>query len=372
MITETEQKYLDSVEEHGGIRAAAKALGVHPSTVWHAIQRAKKHARTDPSAHETGAPAGYSLKGVSTLVDRDGKVRAQWIKTRQDQEDRLEAVREALAEITETHAGRLAPLGPPAGVDSDLLAVYPVPDAHIGMYAWAAEAGADFDLRIAEETYAQTQDRLLQSAPRAHRALFVDLGDFMHIDNAQFRTERAGNVLDADSRFAKVVQVAIRLKRRMIDRLLQRHAEVDVWSLAGNHDENTSLALAIAFEAIYEREPRVTISTDPSRFRMLEYGIGLIGAAHGHTSSLKTLPGLMAAQWPEAWGRTQQRIWYTGHVHHDSLQEHPGCLVETLRTASPRDAWTAGRGYLSGRDLKCDVWHKTEGRIARLIQRVAG
>lgn len=369
--TPTQQKYLDAVERYGSIAAAARALGVSRQTVSIALRRARStQARHDPAVHAHEAPPGYVLRGVSTLRDADGAVIMQWVKTAQERQQRLDLLREAMASLLDETAMRLAPLPAPSAADQDLLAVYPLADAHIGMFAWGQEAGEDFDLKIAERTYADTQDRLVASAPTAKQALFIDLGDFMHVDNGQFRTERAGHNLDGDTRYAKVVATAIRLKQRMIDRLLQKHDHVEVWSLAGNHDENSSLALMLAFEAIYRDEPRVKVSTNPARFQVLEYGIGLIGAAHGHTAALKTLPGLMAAQWPEAWGRTQQRVWYTGHVHHDSAQEHPGCMVETLRTASPRDAWTAGRGYLSGRDLKCDIWHRREGRIGRVIQKV--
>jgi hypothetical protein len=369
--TPTQQRYLEAVRQHGGLRSAARALGTHPGTICHALRRLERaRGRIDPTIHARSAPNGHMLRGVSTLLDAEGNVKQTWVKTKVDHDAQLEFMREAMQSLAEPMRGRLDPLLAPAVTNDDTLAVYPWADTHMGMLAWGKEAGVDFDLKIAERMLADTTDRLIASAPRSEQALFIDLGDYFHTDNHQNRTERAGNVLDVDSRYAKMAHVGLRVKRRFIDLLLHRHQAVEVWTISGNHDENSAVMLAIALEAIYEREPRLQVSVNPSRFQVRRFGANLIGGAHGHTANLKQLPGLMAAQWPDLWGQTQHRIWYTGHVHHDSVQEYPGCLVETLRTVAPRDAWSAGKGYSSGRDLKCDVWHRTEGRIARIVQRV--
>jgi len=80
----------------------------------------------------------------------------------------------------------------------------------------------------------------------------------------------------------------------------------------------------------------------------------------------------MSSNWPEEWGRTKHRVWYTGHVHHDSVKEVPGCLVESVRTIAPKTSWEFSRGYNAMRDLKCDLWHKSEGRCSRVVRSVIG
>jgi hypothetical protein len=75
----------------------------------------------------------------------------------------------------------------------------------------------------------------------------------------------------------------------------------------------------------------------------------------------------MAADRSKDWGETQHRYWYTGHVHHDTLKEFPGCTVETFRTLAARDAWHHKSGYRAGRDMKCDIIHKDHGRVCRHI-----
>jgi len=115
----------------------------------------------------------------------------------------------------------------------------------------------------------------------------------------------------------------------------------------------------------YRDNPRVTIDATPAKFHKIEFGLNLIGVTHGDTIKPKDMPGVMACDWAEAWGRTKFRRWYTGHVHHESVTEFPGCTVETLRTLAAKDAWHAGQGYRSGRSMLCDVWHRTRGKILR-------
>jgi hypothetical protein len=359
-------EYIAAVQEHGSMRRAASALGVDHSSISCAMRRLKKRAaRTDPGQHVGAAPPGYRLRGVSTLVNAAGQTIMQWQKTAVDHESRLQIIREAMEEIKETHSRRLSPLKAPPRVDADLLAVYPLADAHLGMLAWSDECGENFDLSLAESMYRATFDRLIACVPGAETALFVNLGDYVHADGKGTTTK--GTPVDVDSRPGKIALAGIRLKRYIVDRLLQRHGQVHMIIKGGNHDEYTGLLLALCFDAIYEREPRVRVSTSPAVHEVHEFGANLIGAAHGDKGSLGELPGIMAARWPEAWGRTKHRLWYTGHVHQDSFVDHPGCPVETLRSLAPKDAFAAAR-YESFRDLKCDIWHRTDGRITRLIQ----
>jgi hypothetical protein len=302
------------------------------------------------------------------LLGPNGEVKNTWVKTSVDRDAQLQILREAMKDLVEPYRGKVRAVPAPKIAEKDLLAVYPLADPHIGMLSWAKETGEDFDLQIAEGTLKNTVDRLVASAPPAERALLINLGDFFHSDGGGNTTTK-GTPVDVDSRFAKIALAGMRIKRQIIDRLLRKHKHVEVWTKAGNHDENTAIMLAVALSAVYEKEPRVEISMDPARFQVKEFGVNLIGGAHGHTSTLARLPGFLASNWPEEWGRTEHRIWYTGHVHHDSAQEHLGCMVETLRTVAVRDAWHVGQAYHSGRDLKCDVWHKKNGRIARIIQR---
>jgi hypothetical protein len=149
--TETELRYLQAMRKSRSLREAARQCKRDRKTLSQAFSRLRKRvARVEPNTHAHEAPPGYVLRGVSTLRDDKGQVVQQWVKTKVDHEQRMQVLREALEDVVSS-ARRLKPLPAPKGrVEQDLLSAYPLPDAHIGLLAWAQETGADFDLRIAE------------------------------------------------------------------------------------------------------------------------------------------------------------------------------------------------------------------------------
>jgi hypothetical protein len=91
----------------------------------------------------------------------------------------------------------------------------------------------------------------------------------------------------------------------------------------------------------------------------------MLCVTHGDSLKIEKLAGIMAADQPAMWGRTEHRYGITGHVHHDRVVEMPGCKAESFRTLAARDAWAAAQNYRSGRDMKSIVYHAEHGEIAR-------
>lgn len=312
-------------------------------------------------------PDGFRVRGVSTLYDGDGVKRAQWVKSVAEQDDPVAALLEALKYLPDDFAGRHDPVpSPTEPCDDDLLCIYPFGDPHFGMYAWADETGENFDLKIAERDLVTAVDHLVELAPRAKTGIVVSLGDFSHSDGHS-GTTTAGTRVDVDSRWPKVLATMIRAMRRCIDRALEKHETVHVISASGNHDELTALVLAVCLAQYYERDPRVIVNTSPAKFYWHRFGKCLIGVHHGDKTKPADLPAVMACDRAKDWGETEHRKWYCGHVHHESVKEYPGVRVETYRTLAPKDAWHAGQGYRSGRDLRLEIWHREDGEVQRHI-----
>jgi hypothetical protein len=119
--------------------------------------------------------------------------------------------------------------------------------------------------------------------------------------------------------------------------------------------------------AAYENEPRVTIDVSPKSHHFYRFGECLIMTNHGERQKAADLALYLAANMPREWGETRHRYIITGHVHHDTAKEVPGAIVETLRTLASADDWHERSGYGAGRDMKCDLLHRTRGRIRRDI-----
>lgn len=315
-------------------------------------------------------PPGFHVKGLSTFFDADGKPVAQWVKSSKDQEEQFAAFVEAVKSIAEPFRGAHEPTPMPEASNDDLLCVYPFGDPHFGLYSWAQETGEDFDLEIAERVTVGAIDHLVNLAPAATQCLILTVGDTFHADSFGNQTQ-SGHALDVDTRLPKVLRVAIRSYRRSIDRSLQKHKHTTMWIVPGNHDPVLSVALGMCLEMYYEREPRVTIDNSPGAFKYLRFGQNLLAATHGHKAKAKDMLQVMACDRAEDWGQTKHRRVYTGHLHHDRTEEHPGGVVDILRTLAAKDAWHTEMGYRSGRDMKCDVIHRTHGLVSRTVVNVA-
>jgi hypothetical protein len=245
-----------------------------------------------------------------------------------------------------------------------LLSVYPMGDPHIGCYAWAAEAGEDFDVNIARQDLLAAAGRLVDVAPASQRALICNLGDFFHADSLSQLT-KSGHKLDVDTRWPRVLRLGCHLMVDLITLALRKHAKVEVINAIGNHDDHSSIMLSAFLEAWFHAEPRVHVYPTTSKFHYIEHGRCLIGVTHGDTVKHLALGELMASYQPEAWGRTLHRYWYTGHIHHTSKTELRGAVVESFRTLAAKDAWHASQGYRSGRDMYAIVLDAEHGEVER-------
>jgi hypothetical protein len=362
-------EYIDAVELHGSASAAARVLGINKGVIPRAIgslrRRAAMQGYSPDHDMRRPVPDGYRVAGVSTLYDAEGKVRSQWVKSREDRERLDDLLREFVAHLSEDARGLHIPTAAPEHVLSDIMATYLLGDPHFGMKAIAAEAGEDFDLATADRLTRAGIDRLADVTPAAETALLVVIGDNTHADNSSNRTPGSGHALDVDGRHHQAVLASAKAWTYAAKRLLVRHARVKLWFMPGNHDPDTAYALALCLSMYFENEPRIEVDLSPSLYRYMRFGKVLIGAHHGHGAKQADLPLIMAVDSPEDWGASSFRYCYQGHIHHDSVKEIQGVRVESIRSLAAKDAWHAGQGYRSLRDTRSIVHHKDFGEVER-------
>lgn len=308
---------------------------------------------------------GFHVKGVSSLVDVDGNVKAQWVKTGADASavDPVEVLRLAFGE-----AGvlRVEPVEPPSISNDDLLATVVFGDPHFGQLSWHRDAGENFDLAIAERNMVAAVEHLVALAPGASQCLLVWIGDNTHSDG-QSNTTTKGTRVDVDGRTTKMLAVTIRAFKSAINMALAKFGRVHCIVERGNHDELLSTVIALALEQAYENNDRVTIDNSPESYHFYRFGQNLIGTHHGDKAKPIDLLGVMANDRAKDWGETKHRRFYCGHIHHEVVKEVPGLTVEYMRTLAPADAWHRAQGYRAGRDLRLDVFHREYGMINRFI-----
>lgn len=368
--TDRDRDYIEAVNKHGSNRKAAKALGVSRKAIDNAMVRLRTRAARQGYSPEHDmtqpVPDGFHLKGTSTLYGADGNQKLQWVRSSINHERQREIFEEAVQGMAETLPRLPKRKFKIADVNADLMSVYPIGDAHIGMLSWPEETGEDWNLEIAEQIHCEAMSNLVERSPASGKAVVINLGDWFHADNMQGVTQRSGHSLDMDGRYAKMVRVGVKVMRQCIESALKKHAEVHVINVIGNHDDTGAMFLSICLANVYENEPRVTVDTSPSAFHYVRHGKVLIGCHHGHSCKPEALPGVMATDRAQDWGESEYRYWYIGHVHHQALKEYAGVTVESFRTLAAKDAYAHWGGYRAQRDMKCVVHHRDLGEVSRI------
>lgn len=359
----TDEQVIEALKHMSG-RLAAERLGISERNLWTRKARLAKKGYSPEHDMTHTVPDGYKVKGVSTYYNNEGKPTGQWVKSSID-EDRQRVLFEASCEAALKDLPVASQFEHKGTTLPHLLTVYPIGDPHFGEYIWGDECGEDWDLSIAERVHCGAMNALVEAAPHTERALIVNLGDAAHYDSMIAVTPRSGHHLDADSRYAKMVDVLIMAMRQCVESALRKHKFVHVVHVIGNHDETGAVWLARLFAHMYSKEPRVTVETSPSVFSYYRWGDNLIGMHHGHSCKAEKLMGVMATDRAKDWGETTHRYWYTGHVHHESKKEFPGVVVESFNTLAPADSYAHSNGYRSRQNMKCIVLHKRHGEVAR-------
>lgn len=367
--TARELEYLEAVDKFGSKKAAAKALGVARCSIQSALRNLANRAAVRGYAPDYDmtktVPEGFKVKGVSTYYGEDGKPKGQWVKSSADEDRRQEMIRAAF-EAMASDLPRVAPSIGPANVSKNLANLYTLTDCHVGMLAWGRETGADWDLRIAEDTLTGCFARMVESSPRAGVGIVCQLGDFLHSDGLVPVTPTSGHVLDQDGRYTKIVESAVNILRRVVMLALARHEKVIVLMAEGNHDMASSVWLRVMFKALFENEPRIEVIDTPLPYYVYQHGKTMLAFHHGHLKKPEQLPILFAAQFPRVWGTTTKRYAHCGHRHHVDEREHSGITVMQHPTLAARDAYAARGGWISERSVTAITYHSEYGQVGRV------
>jgi hypothetical protein len=360
---------LDAVNLHGTYRDAAAALGVTSTAIRQSIAIMERNAARQGYAPEHDmtrtVPDGFQVKGVSTYYNADGKPIGQWVKSSADDVRRKELMEEAFVAMAD-ELPRLESMNYQGVPMSTLCNLYVMTDCHVGMLAWHREGGADWDLKIAERVLTGCFVQMVMSSPQAGTGMVAQLGDWLHSDGLLPVTPTSHHILDQDGRFSKIVQVSIRILRRLVDFALVRHEKVIILMAEGNHDMASSVWLRIMFKALYEKEPRVQVIDSELPFYVYQHGKTMISFHHGHIKKNDSLPILFASQYPKVWGETTKRYAHTGHRHHVEEKEHSGMTVIQHPTLAARDAYAARGGWMAERQVSAITYHEQFGQVSKI------
>jgi hypothetical protein len=350
------QAILAAAQKHAGnVRAVAKELGCAESTVRLNLQAA---------GEKYGNAVGRPVAGATTLYKGDGEVVLQWVRGPDEVEQRLRDAFDALKQSIP----KAKPTGQTKAKRSqDLMNFHVLTDYHLGSKAWREEAGEDWDLPIAEDLLVRWFTCAIENAPPAAIGVLAQLGDFLHWDGYDAVTPASKHLLDADTRFQKLVRIAIRSTRRIVHMMLQKYDRVHLIMADANHDPASGAWLREMFAAFYEDEPRITVDNSADTYYCLEHGQTSLFFHHGHKRKPNAVDDVFVAKFREVFGRTKYSYAHLGHMHHDLKLETNLMTVEQHRTMAAKDAYAARGGWMSGRGAPVITYSSRFGEVGRQV-----
>ena len=367
--TETQRKYVLAWIEHGSAGKAAKALGKAKATVVKSKREVEVKAALagwSPMFNGTNhVPSTEQVIGRSILT-KDDEGNNIWLKTKARKEEE-EALAEAIKSLTEGIKPFKRVPSPKKSL-ADLCTVYTLTDYHIGEYSWKPETGADWDVAIAERVLLQGISDMMDGSPDSEQAIFAQMGDFLHWDGLVPVTPTGNNVLEADTRYPMLVEVAIRCCVKAVELLLHKHKSVHVVMCEGNHDLSGSVWLQAIAKMAFADNPRVTVDGSVFPYYSFVWGRTFLGWHHGHLTRIKQLAGKFFSE-PQFRKELAEALYIyiaTGHLHYKEVLEDSGAIIERHPTLNARGAYGARGFQNSQRGALAITYSKERGEVSRV------
>jgi hypothetical protein len=358
-MTPDQQKALD-LRAQGLSRAQiATHMDKSETAVKSLLRRAMKWLNADPATQYAATVAGSHVLPHSFWLKTD--THSIYYKTPQQADtDALDHIEDRFRDIPTAQLQPVTKHG-----STDRLTFYALADIHLGMRAWGEETGEDYDTDIAAARVKDGINRLVQSVPVSNEALIVAIGDSLHANDNTNMTPQSKHVLDVDTRHYRTLDIAISMFSNAVDLVAQKHPRVTFCILPGNHDRDAYLAIMFAMRERYRDCARVNIVATPMEFFVHEFGKVMIACHHGDKAKATRLVMDAADRWPEMWGRTRHRYYFTGHLHHHRSEEIGGMSWEQLRAVTAKDAYASSHAYAARAQMQAIVFDKECGEVQR-------
>ena len=372
--TERQRQIVELHEQGLGYTKIGEKVGCSRYAVRDSLQAVKARAATQGWSPQHDmvhtVPDGFKIKGVSTYYNDEGKPTGQWVKSQSDVKRQIEIMLEQL-DAAMGSIPRFKPAESPEHTDENLLSLLTITDFHLGMYAWEAETGDAWDVDIARQVFLDSVHKMIKGSPKSEVGVLCQLGDFLHWDGMLAITPTSSHILDADTRYGKLVELAMTVMSQAVGMMLEHFGKVVVVSAEGNHDISGSIWLRKYIKHVFGDDERVEVIDNEFPFYGYLWGETMLGFHHGHKVKLANLHKLFASEprFRKMWGSATQTYIHVGHYHHEKVIEDGGAIAEQHPTLSGRDAYASRGGWVSRRGAKVITYHKTEGEVARITVR---
>ena len=374
---ERQVEVIRAVIEYGSNNKAAKALGCGRRTVDTMLKRIEAKAASKAVAPHKSVDRetmeGFEAKRVSTAYKEDGTVALQWVIQEPEKRSMKQKLDAMLEGMQDDLTGFKSPVKAPKKNNADYLATYIVGDHHFGMLADAATKldNDNWDVKIATQILIDAVDRLASRVGDAETGILLNVGDFFHADSSKNETT-AGTRVDVDTRIGKTFKLAGLLFQMLIDKMLSIHKRVIVVNVRGNHDSDMACHLSSCLDILYQKEPRVEVLENYSKFLHFEWGNNMWVYHHGDRIKPEQILQTVIKNLDDEWSAHKNRYCLLGHIHHHISKEYGSMMFSWFGSLTSTDQWHSDAGYGSERSMTAIVYHKQYGEDSRVKITVDG
>jgi hypothetical protein len=242
-------------------------------------------------------------------------------------------------------------------------------DLHYGKHSGHGTVVDPYSRNEAERRLTKATGELLEHLSLYGRPedLIVAMGsDWFHIDNTLLATTK-GTRQDVDGYAWQVISGGVELGLAFIERLRTVADRVTVLVMPGNHDEFASLFFLKLLEVRYAGVSDVQVVSSLRPRQYLAYGETLMGFTHGHHWKRDMVSKILTEPDRELLYRTSERVWFTGHRHHEESKDYGGVRWYQMPSLSGDDRWHDQNGYnLARKSLSGYVVRRDCGVVAQL------
>lgn len=360
-ISDVQQQAYDAVQEHGSIRAAARALGEGYSSVHRKYNLAKAKLELDPAIQ--GAMSEVGMQDTSVL-------HSGWVKTEgtslyfqmptekgEQPEDLADRIADRMNKVQPApHIQR------PKVTETNKLNFVPLYDVHMGMrigdYGTAASVN-----RIREGVF-----DVIDRAPRTETLILLNGGDFTEANDNSALTPASKHPLAVDMDFDDLSDVATDITVELIEFALTRADNVVYQAIKGNHDHAIPVVLRQALRQRYRDETRFELR-DGLEIFSYEWKDNFLTGIHGHqkVSNPQKLALSIMSRYRQEFGRAKRCELWRGHLHNEVSVAVPGMRINQVNPVCPSGRYATENLFEGESDIQCVTYKAGGGRYATTV-----
>jgi len=160
------------------------------------------------------------------------------------------------------------------------------------------------------------------------------------------------------------------------EKILKVSKKIDLVYLPGNHDKHMSCFLTTGLYFVYKDRKEVSVDITLHERKYIKVGNTLVVLVHGHVSGktlkIADLPGIVAAEASELWGKCKYVEIFIGHVHHHETivsKNNGKCTTHILPMIAPPTIWVHSSAFLAERKMEVSEIDQIDGLIKTVVCR---